>query len=469
MPGFEERVEAASAFRTNVLAETQAFFATNRAPLTLETGWRLARERTLKLTQQELALKVARIDRSMAFSAFLPQVEATFERSGTDVPILYSALGQTFQLQSQYVGKEAVTLTQPIFTPGAWLLFVESKNAVRVQELVRARAGELLDVQVAALFYRTAVAESLLRTYERQREATQALTDRIDALARQGYALDAQRERAKARLLSDAYNVRLAKDNIALARAGLFEVLRFWPLKDAPVDGASMLDVLKRDWVLTAEDGGEQHLARGQAQSLTPEEWLWQTLVNRKELWAGDQTIVIRKTEVLRALAGFLPNVYGGASANHTSEILQTPRQFWGGSLSAALSLFNGFQTVNAYREAKARRAAEYQTQEDRALSLVTSTFEAYQNWSRAAEQCAVAVQVRKAAELDYETTRARFEQDQETLSEVLDKLALMESARVQASMTEYASALAEIVLRDAAGIGVGDRMGLSERKDEGR
>lgn len=468
MPDFNERAAAATDFRANLQEETDAFFATNSVPLTLETGWDLAQTRTLKLTQQQLAVQIARLDRNIAFSTFLPQVEATFQRAGTDDPIKYSVLNYGVQMQSQYVSKEALSLTQPIFTPGAWLLFVEAKNAVRLQELIRVRAGELLDVQVAALFYRVAVAENMLKTYERQREATQALVDRIGALTREGYVLASQRERARARLLSDTYNVHLAADHIATARADLFEVLHFWPLKDAPVNGASMLDVLKRGWVLTAADGCDWRLTREQAQALSTEEWLWQTLVNRKELWAGDQTLVIRKTEVLRALTGFLPNVYGGVSANHTSEILQTPRQYWGAGLSAALSLFNGFRTVNEYREAKARRAAEYRTQEDRAMSLIVAAFEAHRNWSRAAEQCAVAVQVRKAAELDYETTRARFEQGQETLSEVLDKLALMESARVQAATTEYASALAEIVLRDATGIGI-NRADRSGRKGEGR
>lgn len=335
------------------------------------------------------------------------------------------------------------------------MLFVESKNAVRAQELIRGRAEELLDVQVASLFYRAAVAEGLLDAYSRQLEATRALMDRVEALAREGYVLEADRERARARLLSDAYNARVAKDNIVLVRGDLFEVLRFWPLAEVKVDGASLLRVLDLGWCLTAEDGGERPMTREELRGLSMDEWLWQTLVNRKELWAGDQTIVVRKAEVLRALAGFLPNVYGGVSANRTSEILQSPRQYWGGGLSAALSLFNGFKTVNDYREAKARREAELRLQEDRAMGLVVATVEACQNWSRTEEQRALAAQVLKAAELDYSVTRARFEQGQETLSEVLDKLALMETARVQAATTDYAAALADIVLRDASGVGL--------------
>ncbi len=455
MPGFEERARGAVQFRASLQEETRAFFETNSGPLTLAFSLELARARTLKLTQAQLDLQLAKIQRATAFSAFLPQVEATFTRSGTDVPLMRSFGAQSVQMSSKYVSEASIALTQPIFTPGAWLLFVESKHAVRAQELVRARAGELLDVQVAALFYQAAVAESLLRTYERQQEATRVLVDQTVALAREGYVLAAQRERAQARLLSDRYNVRLANDNLALTRAKLFEILRFWPTEQVPLEGASMLGVLARDWVLTAEDGGAQRVARAQVRTLTAEEWLWQTLVNRKELWAGDQMIEIRKTEVLRALTGFLPTLYGSASGNYTSEILQSPSQYWAGGLNATLSLFNGFLTVNAYREAKARRAAEFQLQEDRALALVVSTYEAYQNWCRADEQRAVAAQARKAAEMDYAETKARYEQAQETLSDVLDRLALMEAARVQAVTAEYAAALAEIVLRDAAGAGL--------------
>ena len=467
IPGFEERAGHAVKLRGSLQEETRAFFATNTTPLTLAFSLELARTRTLKLTQSQLDLQVSKLQRATAFSAFLPQVEATFSRSGTDVPIMRSFGAQSIQMSSKYVSEASVTLTQPIFTPGAWLLFVESKNAVRARALLYARAGELLDVQVASLFYQAAVAESLLRTYERQQEATQVLVDQTVALAREGYVLAAQRERAQARLLSDRYNVRLAKDNLALTRAKLFEILRFWPTEQVTLDGASVLSVLERDWILTAEDGGVQRVSRDQVQALTPEEWMWQTLINRKELWAGDQMIAIRKAEVLRALAGFLPTLYGSASGNYSSEILQSPTQYWAGGLVGALSLFKGFQNVNAYREAKARRAAEFQLQEDRVLALVVSTYEANQNWCRVSEQRAVAAQVRKAAEMDYAEIKARYEQSQETLSDVLDRLALMEVARVQAVMAEYAAALAEIVLRDAVGSGLREERTLEKQAAE--
>lgn len=471
-PGYDERTKDASSFRASLQEETHAFFATNSGPLTLAFSLELAHARTLKLTQAQLDLQIARIQRATAFSAFLPQVEAAYTRKGADVPLMRSFGSQSVQMSSKYVSEASIALTQPIFTPGAWLLFVESKNAVRARELARSRAGELLDVQVASLFYQAAVSEQMVKTYERQREATQVLSEQITALVREGYALAAERERAKARLMSDAYNVRQANDTLTLTRAQLFEILRFWPLEQVKLDGESMTAVLARDWVLTAEDGSAQRVSREQVKALPVEDVLWQTLVNRKEMWAGDQMIAIRKLEVLRALTGFLPNLYGSASANYTSEILQTPGQYWGAGLSAVLSLFNGFQTVDAYREAKARRKAEFQTQEDRASALLVATFEAYQNWQLVFEQRDVAMQSKAAAELDYSATQARYRESQETLSEVLDRLAIMEAARVRAVMAEYACALAEIVLRDAVGAGlqadrVMEKQGAEEFRSE--
>ncbi len=453
-PGFDARREDAARLNGALRDETRVYFAAHGALLTLSDALELARRRTLKLTQAQLNQQLANIRRTTAFGAFLPQVEATFSRQATDVPIRRSIGSMTVQMNDQYVNTASLTLTQPLFTPSTWLLFTEAEKALRAQDLVRARAEELLDVQVTALFYETALSEEMLKTYARQTEATRALAEQIRALAGAGYALAAEEARVNSRLASDRLSLRQAADALQLTRARLLEILRFWPLEEVRVDGASMTAVLARDWVLTGAAGEARRTVRGEVKALSVEELLWQTLVNRKELWAGDQAIAISKIEVVRALSGFLPNLYGSVSANHTSESMQRPSQYWAGGLSAVLSVFNGFQTIDAYREAKARRRAEFQTQEDRALALLVATFEASQNWQRSFEQRDVAAQVARSAELDYDVARARHQEGQETMSDVLDKLAILEHARVQAVSADYACALAEIVLRDACGVG---------------
>ena len=100
-------------------------------------------------------------------------------------------------------------------------------------------------------------------------------------------------------------------------------------------------------------------------------------------------------------------------------------------------------------------------------MALLVATFEAQQNWQRSFEHRDVAAQVLKSAELDYQVAQARHREAQETLSEVLDKLAVLEVARVQAVAAEYACALSEIVLRDAAGVGLGEVRGMEKAAAE--
>ena len=92
----------------------------------------------------------------------------------------------------------------------------------------------------------------------------------------------------------------------------------------------------------------------------------------------------------------------------------------------------------------------------------MVSVWQAWVNWRQARDLKAVAAAAREAAEIDYAETRARYENDQETLSELLDKFSALEQARIDAIASEYADALAEYVFRDTVGLGWGDAVPAS-------
>ena len=62
-----------------------------------------------------------------------------------------------------------------------------------------------------------------------------------------------------------------------------------------------------------------------------------------------------------------------------------------------------------------------------------------------------------EAARLDYEAAERRQEDGQETLSSVLDKLAVSEEAETKLAESAYGEAMADILLRQAVGIEVID------------
>ena len=69
-----DREAAAQEMRTRLVQETADWLAAHPGPLTLTNALALARARSLKLTQQELEVQLAKVDRATAFSAFLPTV-----------------------------------------------------------------------------------------------------------------------------------------------------------------------------------------------------------------------------------------------------------------------------------------------------------------------------------------------------------------------------------------------------------
>ena len=126
-------------------------------------------------------------------------------------------------------------------------------------------------------------------------------------------------------------------------------------------------------------------------------------------------------------------------------------RQF--GGVTGVWSLFSGFRTVQDYRAARARSEAEFKLREDRMLAVVTSVADAWRNWKETRDRVRAAVKLREAAALDYVDAERRYDDGQETLNRVLDKLTDKDAAEVRAISAEYAAALAEITLRQALGM----------------
>ena len=416
--------------------ETAAFFATNAAPLTLAQAVALARARTLHLTQASLDATLAGIRKETAFSAFLPRLDARYMYAAADKDLVSEPIlagrGLTLGDSAETAG---LALTQPLFVPNAWLLFFEAKHLEQAQRHRLARARQLLDVQVAAQFYESAVADALICAYASETNATAALARRVAGLVDEGFATRADLARVRAKEQGDRYALKQARDRAELARARLADILRFLPGEAAlRADGASMLKVLDAPRAQTREAA------------------VLSALTNRLDLFAVDRLTKVREIEIYRARTAWLPEIAVAGGGSYASQDLLATSQFWSGGLVGALSLFKGFQSVNDYRRAKAERAAEYELLENRMMAVVVAVLDAFRGRERAAAARTAARAADEAARLDCETAQSRFEEGRETFSALLDKVTAREKARVRAASADYACALAEIVFRDALG-----------------
>ena len=437
-PGVAYREDASHTFKTNLVAETERVLADTGGVLTLSNALELAHARSLKLAQQDLETKLARINRATVFSAFLPTVGLSgkgFIAGGRvdDLPNLGDLENSHLRVRSA-----SLLVAQPVFTPVAWVMFAESQYGVRIKDIVRERAGQLLDVQVAALFYQTAVAERRVETAERQLESARALTNRVTRLASEGYATPADVARAKARCVLAGTSLDAARDDAAAAREELAGLLHLWPLATFKVSGESLL-------------------ALPPLPERRVEEWVWEGLVSRKDLAAGDQTLELRKAQVIEALAGFLPNVVlGGGGLSGSVEDVAI--RGWAGSLIGTWAVFEGFRTVQQYRAAKATRETEFKLQEERMTAVVIAVADSWRQRRLVRQKATAARAWAEAARLDYEAAARRHEDGQETLSSVLDKLAVSEDAETKLAESAYGEVMSDILLRQAVGIDVIER-----------
>ena len=416
-PDAAYREDAAHTFKTNLVAETERVLAEAGGLLTLSNALELAHARSLKLAQQDYEAKLARINRATAFSAFLPTVGLSgmgLMAGGKvdDLPYLGDLEDSHLRARSA-----SLAVAQPVFTPVAWVMFAESQYGVRIKDIVRERAGQLLDVA------------------ERQLESARALTNRVTRLASEGYATPADAARAKARCVLAETSLDAARNDAAAAREELAGLLHLWPLAAFKVSGESLL-------------------ALPPLPEKRVEEWVWDGLVSRKDLAAGDQTLELRKAQVIEALAGFLPNVVlGGGGLSGSIE--DVALRGWAGSLIGTWAIFEGFRTVQQYRAAKAARETEFKLQEERMTAVVVAVADSWRQRRLVRQKATAARAWAEAARLDYEAASRRHEDGQETLSSVLDKLAVSEDADAKLAESAYGEAMSDILLRQAVGIDV--------------
>lgn len=462
-PNLQDRIEVTQEYAEGKVQMTEDWFRTNDVPLTLLKCRELAHERTLKLTESKLNAQVAHLRSVGAFSAFLPQVNATYQRAGTNKTLRtnISSLGMTAQMQDRWVTESALTISQPVFAPNAWLLWLASHKGAQLQQLIADRNEQMLDVQVASLFYQAAVAAQMVKAYEAQSQASAELLKQVEHLKGEGLVLKGEAARVEVFHKSDIYNGIIAQDNRTLAKAQLLDMLNFYPLAEAVpnVDGDSLLEVRKLPWALTDGEGKFLPCTRVEAMQSPLEEWLWAALVNRKEMWAGDLNVQLRKVEALAALAHFLPTLSVSGGGAYSSNDFLTPHKYLTGGVGGVMYLFDGLQSISDYMTARENGRAAYDLREDSASTLMVSVWQAWTNWRQARDRVEVAESSKRAAEIDYDETYERYKNDQETLSDVLDKFSAREQARIDALSAGYADALSEYVFRDTVGLGWGEEV----------
>lgn len=450
----EKRARHAETCRTNLCEETARILASCTNGLTLADCIRIARERSLALTSARLAERVSQINAQAAFSAFLPQVTYEFQSLDFSEPVKKQLGPEPIEVQDRRTRTSALQITQPVFAPGAWLLYASARRGADIRGLARQRAEQMLDTQVLNLFYQRAVLADRLDASRRQLEGSDALLREASALAEAGYLSDADRQRVLTLRAGRRQEIDSLERQVRLADARLMEAMNLWPLASAEFVAASLCDPAVRRVRGPDADAPPVVLTPETVVARPIEEWICDALLLRPEMFAADRYIELRRNEILRAIALFLPSLYGFASFYTTTDSYTVNDEYWGSGVQGALSLFAGFRNIHAYRAARAEHRQAYAQREQLAMWVMVQVVEAHKNLRDAAGQLDVARQAAETARLDLAVVRGRFEEGLAEFSRYLDARAAHEASAAALRSAEYAQAAALLVFGDVTGLG---------------
>ena len=439
----QRRAADAAAFRERLEKEAREVRAQVPGPWTLSNCLAVARARNLDLLNRRLDQRIAGLRRAAAFSAFLPQATYAIRSTDASDPYEKNFGGNIMEVQEQRVTEQQLSFVLPVFTPDAWLMYVAARRGEDLQARVRQAAEHALDLQVVAAFARCAVADESRRAWDRRAEFAERLLADTLALQREGFAAPADADGARA-AREDALRRRndAARDR-ETAAALLCQWMSLPPDPALPVDGASLA---------AFRPAGGRAPDAAAALTAPPEQWMAEALLRRPDLYAGDEAVRLRRAEIARAIALFLPRIAGVAAYSTTTDDFTVNQQFWTTGLQGTMSVFLGFRNVNEYRLARAAAEQAARTREEASLAVLVQVSDAWRLLRSAQDLERAASAGARAAASSLAAVESRRGEGLASIRELLDARSSAAAADAQRIAARYALAAALCAFHVALG-----------------
>jgi len=399
-------------------------------PLSLDECIAIALEHNLDIRLTLLEQEIAGYERKIAFSNFLPQVNASASQQWYRHDPTARLGGQPVQISDRRYRDASISLQQPIFVPYTWFLYDAYRKGEEISEIVVDRTRQQIALQITSLFYRCSMLTEAGRFVQSAYEQAESLAhevrqQRAVGLARAGDAAEVEALLA-ARTRDVAENIRQQQQ----AHSELLEAMGLNPF--SPIMLAA-----DRDLPLVAG---------------SLEDCVMEALLQRPELHIQDRVYEIERDRVKAALAAFLPEIYAGGAFSYTTDSFVRYSSQWIGGITGVMSLFNGFADVNAYKAARRREKAAYVRREQACMMIMLQVQQAWLNMQTTMEDENVSAKMLFAREQQLRERKAEHQQELTTLSEYLTANAMRDGARMEAAFALFAQQVAVATLHDVLG-----------------
>jgi len=415
----------------NELAQKSQDLVKADGPLDLDACINIALENNLDIKVAEIKGRLATIDRKIAFSYFLPYVDAQVTRVNNDEQQLMKFGSGAFAMADQNITQAVMSAQFAVFNPQTWFLYSAYKKGEDIHGLVTERVRQAIRLQVTALYMACLSQETSGKALTASIEQARALVKQMEAFHREGLILKSDLDAAKVYLISQENNLlnnqRLQKST----KAELMEAMGLSPLADITLKGAPSLEVADEELI-------------GQ---------IYKALINRPEMKISDRNIAVREDAVKIAIAGFFPVVGLFTEYTYNSNSHYVYENIWSYGVSGVLTVFDGFANIQEYKAAKQEREQAMVEREQQCLKIMLEVIKARDLLDKAKDMKNL---LSKEAEASAEALReiqAQWEEGLVTSSDRLKAVSRNAAAEANLALADYQYQVAAASMIDIMGL----------------
>ena len=383
----------------------------------------LAMTNNYEVRKADLSVELAKVGRTTAFSAFLPQAAASVD---------YVSYSKDPVMSKQRFASGSLDIGQAVFMPATWFLYAEAREGIAASELAALYTRQAIALKTTSAFYDLAVQHDLVDAARNQLVAASNTYDRVKGLADEGMARPWEADRARYLLEARSLQLSSAIRELAVRRGKLLVELGLSPLSDVE---------------FVVEEPSAEHVEG------TDEDLVMTALMSHPQLSIADRMVVQKENAVRRAFCGFLPSLSIFASPSVTgNDIMGVPKSNFALGFKGAWDLFKGFANASNYKKSKLERREAELDRESTFLSIMSSVIAAHATVEDARQSAGVLKTSYDAAVGKAEDLEARAKEGLVPLSDSLDANAERDLAQVEYLQSKYREIVAIENLRLAMG-----------------
>jgi outer membrane protein TolC len=409
------REKHAKDYQRDLAAETNDVLS-KKAVFDLNDCIQIALENNLQIKTSKIQRQLAKLERKIAFSSFLPTVNLDYEYTKWNKQPKIKTATSTMAMHDQAIKEITWQIQLSVFDPSTWFLYAMHKRGEEVAELVTKYTAQMTILEVTVNYYHCLALQQAIPALQSQLNAANELEKEIGELFQEGLVTQWQYQQAQVITLARKTELDRTEYAIKQANGDLLVSMGISPLADITLN--------------------TEQLLKEPNESL--EDLVYKALIENPQLHIADRQVAIEEEKVKVALAAFLPKLTVFANRTNTSDSFQLYSDLWTYGLSGTLAVFNGFANINEYKAAKERKKAAFIEREQQTLVLMLEVLKAYLNLENAKNETLLTQKSFDTASKHFDEVNEKWKEGLVQSSEMLTVLSEKDNAQMELMVSNF-------------------------------